>query len=253
MKSLLALTVLWACSAVCGQTPSRTIQRDLSHDLPGIGSLTLSAVTPHQGDLLAQAGPGGRKSPALAVLYSLLLPGMGELYTGEYGSGKYFTMVEGALVVTLISVDRYANWLKDDSRQFAVIHARTTAEGKGDQYFSDIGDFQSVYDFNEAILRDRKPEKVYDPNSSFYWSWDSPANREQYRSIRVRSDDRFNDTRFIVAAMAVNHIISAINAARLVFRHNRNVEEGGLIDLHADVIGGVAHPSGIRLTLSRNF
>jgi hypothetical protein len=53
--------------------------------------------------------------------------------------------------------------------------------------------------------------------------------------------------------MAVNHLVSAINAARLAIRHNRSLEEGQLIDIHADVIGGLAHPGGIRITLSRSF
>ena len=33
-----------------------------------------------------------KKNLGLAILYSLLLPGMGELYTDAYSSGKYFTI-----------------------------------------------------------------------------------------------------------------------------------------------------------------
>ena len=35
-----------------------------------------------------------RKSPMLAIVYSLLLPGMGELYGGDYSLGKYLTIAD---------------------------------------------------------------------------------------------------------------------------------------------------------------
>lgn len=214
-------------------------------DVPARSADLTEPLLPEEGE--------GTKSPALAVAYSLLLPGMGELYAGDYSTGKYLTIVDGALVVGLISFDRYANWLKDDSREYSVQHAHTVLAGQDDQYFSNLGDYESVYEYNAAVLRDRQPQKVYDPKSDYYWNWDSPANRENYRSIRVNSDDRFNDTRFIVAAMAVNHLVSAINAARIVISHNKSVREGQMIDIHADVTGGPFHPDGIRLTISRIF
>jgi TM2 domain-containing membrane protein YozV len=259
MKTIIALLILCGGAATARQGGSRETPAGFLQEVPmnrigGLSALPALSRTAGTGpELFPQTVQGESKSPGVAAIYSLLLPGMGELYVGEYGSGKYFTIVDGALVVALVSFDRYANWLKDDSRQFAAAHAHTSVDGKDDQFFSDIGDYQTVYDFNEAALRNRQPQKVYDPRSGFYWSWDSPVIREQYRSIRVSSDDRFNDTRFIVAAMAVNHLVSAINAARLAIRHNKSLEEGQLLDIHADVIGGIAHPGGIMITLSRTF
>src|SRR5437868_5743769 len=73
---------------------------------------------------------GERKSPALAALYSLLLPGMGELYVGDYGSGKYFTIAEGALWTGWGGMQWYGNWKQNDSRQFAAQHAQISLDGK---------------------------------------------------------------------------------------------------------------------------
>ena len=50
-----------------------------------------------------------KKKTGLAIIYSLLLPGMGELYAGDYSSGKYFTIADGVLWGTLIGVNAYAN------------------------------------------------------------------------------------------------------------------------------------------------
>jgi hypothetical protein len=39
----------------------------------------------------------GERSVTLAVLYSLLLPGMGELYAGNFSSGKYYLIADAGL------------------------------------------------------------------------------------------------------------------------------------------------------------
>lgn len=206
---------------------------------------------------LLQDNPGipsaGRKSVGLAVLYSLLLPGMGELYAGDYGSGKYLTAVEGALWLTLGAVDVHARSLEDDARSFASQHAGFEIDGKNDGYFIDVGNFNSVYDYNEQVLRDRDAYKLYDPLSSDYWMWDSELNRSLYRDQRVSSDQMFNNTRFVVAAIAVNHVLSAVNAARLVISGNRSNEGGSGVEIGARILGSVARPHGIALSVTRQF
>ena len=256
---LLALMAVWLPSGLtAGEKADRSsafmqTHDEIARDLLIRNRGAVPSLNDQQGFLLQQAAETEHKSPGLAVLYSLLLPGMGELYAGDYGAGKYFTIAEGVLAVGAIGLDRYGNWIKDDARQYAVTHAHSGVDGKDDLYFSVIGDYQSVYEYNEAVLRSRDPQKVYDPHSSSYWSWDTPGNREQYRHLRVSSDERFNDARFVVAAIAVNHIVSAINAARIAIRHNGSTEESGRMDIHAGIIGGIAQPEGIRVTLSRNF
>jgi len=195
----------------------------------------------------------GKKNVGLGVLYSLLLPGMGELYAGGYGSGKYFTAAEGVLWLTLGAIDIHARSLQGDARSFASVHAGFDESGKDDSYFINIGNFSDVWSYNEAILRDRDAYKLYDPHSSSYWKWDSDANRDLYRDQRVASDQMFNNTRFVVAAIAVNHVLSAINAARLIVSGNRALSPGDQLDIGASVLGGFAHPHGIAFSVTRSF
>src|SRR4030067_702992 len=54
-----------------------------------------------------------KKKPILGILYSLLLPGMGELYADSYSSGKYFTVAEGALWGIFTGMNIYGNCQKD--------------------------------------------------------------------------------------------------------------------------------------------
>ena len=253
MKKIFVALMLFSVGAVFGQ-----LHPPLYQVLPdarlSISTVQESAEKNH--DVFEQGNNSGeRKSVALAAAYSLLLPGMGELYAGNYSVGKYFTIAEGALIVALVGMDRYANWLQNDALQYAVQHARVNVDGKDDQYYKAIGNFNDVNAYNAEMLRSRDPEKTYDPNpnSPYYWQWDSKANRVQYRDLRVSSDERFNDTRFIAAVIGINHLVSAINAARSAISHNKSLQHSNAIDLHAEVIGGFTTPMGIRLTLTRTF
>jgi hypothetical protein len=195
----------------------------------------------------------GRKSIGLGVLYSLLLPGMGELYAGGYGSGKYFTAAEGVLWLTLGAIDLHARSMQDDARSFAAIHAGFDPAGKNDSYYINIGNFTDIWSYNEQVLRDRDAYKLYDPQSPAFWEWDSDANRDLYREQRVASDQMFNNTRFVAAAIAINHVLSAINAARLIVSGNRSLGTDGSLDIGANVLGGFARPHGIALSFTRHF
>jgi TM2 domain-containing membrane protein YozV len=193
-----------------------------------------------------------KKNVPLAVVYSLLLPGMGELYAGDYGIGKYFTVAEGGLWIMWTAFQLQSKWVKDDSRAFATQYAGASLSGKSDQYFVDIGNFQSVHAYNEQVLRDRDAHKLYDPNSADYWNWDTPQHQEQYRQLRVSSDNILNNANFVLAAIGVNHIISAVNAGRLVIKHNKQHDEA-FLDIRARVIGDLQTNSGIMLTLTTHF
>ncbi len=194
-----------------------------------------------------------KKSPGLAALYSLLLPGMGELYADGFSSGKYFTIAEGALWLTYATLDVYGNSIQDDARSFAVSKAGVNTSGKPDQFFIDIGNFVDVYEYNEKQLRDREEEKLYDPNAGYYWRWESDDLRAQYREERINAENVFNNRKFVVAAIIVNHVASAINAARSAISYNAEREATGELRFGASVLGSVSHPHGILLTVSKGF
>ena len=231
------------------QTPLR-----LNADRPWLATgLAPSERAPSAGLDFQPLGAAEKKSVGMALLYSLLLPGMGELSLGKYDQGKYFTIAEGVLWLTWGSFQWYGNWVQDDARRFAAQHAGVDPGGKSDQYFIDIGNFRSVYAFNDQVLLDRDPQKLYPPNSAFYWNWDADSDREQYRQLRVASDEAYNDSRFVVAAVLVNHVVSAVNAARLAISHNKAAAESGTLDIRATVLGGVRHPHGIMISFSKDL
>jgi hypothetical protein len=194
-----------------------------------------------------------KKSVGLAAVYSLLLPGMGELYANGFSSGKYFLIAEGALWLTYTTFEVYGNALRDDARALATSRAGVTLEGKDDQYFIDIGNFVSIEEYNDKQLRDREPERLY-PVSGYAWDWKSDALRASYREQRIRSETMYNNRKFVVAAIIVNHVASAINAARSAISHNNAVDDQlGDLRFHATVMGGLDQPHGVLLTVTKGL
>jgi len=79
---------------------------------------------------LHQVKQDKKKNAGLAILYSLILPGMGELYADGYSSGKYFTIAEVSLWGAYWGVNQYANWNKDRYKSFAAALGSADVQGK---------------------------------------------------------------------------------------------------------------------------
>jgi len=192
----------------------------------------------------------GRKSPALAAVFSLVLPGMGELYAGGFSSGKYFLIADGALWLTYAGVEMYGNSLRDDSRSYAISAAGINPAGKDDQFYVDIGNFLTLEEYNEKQLRDREPDRLYDAAAGYAWEWTSDAARAAYRDQRISSEEAYNARKFVVAGLIINRVASAINAARSAISHNSSLEQAlGRVEFSASVLGGLDAPHGVELSV----
>ena len=193
-----------------------------------------------------------KKSPGLAILYSFLLPGMGELYAGDYSSGKYFTIAEGVLVATCIGMNIHAGNLKDNYKSFAAAKASVNTSGKDDTYFTAIGNYMSIDQYNDQKALYREFELMY--NSDFYyWKWQNEKDRKTYRSMWSSSEQTYNDIRFVVGAMILNRVASAINAVRLVSAYNSNLEEDISWNISMDLKNEMNLPTSINLNFQTSF
>lgn len=192
-----------------------------------------------------------RKSVTLAVVYSLILPGMGEWYAGSFNSGKYSLMAEGGLWVSYEGFRMHGNWIRDDARSFAVQHAGADLSLKDEQFEVNLGDYNNTDAYNEAQARQRDFSARYtDP--AYSWNWDSPADRQAFRQMRIRSDKAYQNAKFVIAGLVVNRLISAFNAGRAVSAFNKNLRAEGDWRLKANP-SGVMGAYGLELELSREF
>lgn len=224
MKYFISLfLVLLSVSAVSAQVKPAKGLLELNNDMKALTSSSLNK----KGEAalqLQEAKIEGKKSSAKAILYSLLLPGMGELYAGNYESGKYFTIAEGVLWGTYAGMAIYSNWRKDNYKSFAATRGGVNVDGKDADYFANIGDYVSIDDYNHQMSLDREYKKIYS-SPDYNWNWGTQNVRSEYRLMWISSEKAHNNLRFAVGGMLINRVISAINAVRLVRRHNKNLEQ----------------------------
>ena len=189
-----------------------------------------------------------RKSAALAIFYSMLLPGMGELYAGSYSSGKYFTIADGVLWGTFAGFEYYANWKQKDYKSFAQSNAGVDLNGKDSDYWANVGIYISSAEYNKEMDLQGSFEKVYN-SSSYNWKWNTEDQRKEYRGMWSSSENAFNNVRFVVGALILNRVISAINAVRLVAAYNKNLP----VETSWNVSVGVDSHPNLPTSLTFNF
>jgi len=203
---------------------------------------------------MLETGDPDRKSPFLASLYSLVLPGMGELYADGFSSGKYFLIADGVLWLTLLAFELHGNALRDDARAYSVAAAGVNPAGKDDQFFVDVGNFMNTDDYNQKKLRDRNPSRLYDATAGYAWNWTTEADRMTYRDQRVTSENMYNNKKFVIAALVVNRVASAINAARAAVSYNNALEQAMKdVEFSASLMGGLSNPHGILLSVKKGL
>ncbi len=189
----------------------------------------------------------GKKNVGLAILFSAILPGMGELYAGSYSSGKYFTAAEGALWGVYIGMNTYGKWQRDRYISYATATASVNPQGKGSAYFATIGNYSNIDQYNTAQILSGNFKQIYD--SQYYWNWQSDVQRETYRNMWYASEQAHNNLSFVIGAMVINRIISAINAARLVIQYNKERST----DTSWNMSAGVTNSLGFDTSLNLNF
>jgi len=165
-----------------------------------------------------------KKSVGLGIIYSLLLPGMGELYADAYDIGKYFTIADGILWGTFIGMEVYSNWQENNYQTYAATNAGVDNNNKDADYYSTIANYTSVFSYNEEKALERNYSEMLDPETDF-WKWNSTAERQTYREMWTSSEQTSNDIQFVVGGLILNRIASAVNAARLVTAYNKRLKE----------------------------
>jgi len=193
-----------------------------------------------------------KKNPGLAILYSMLLPGMGELYAGNYETGKYFTIADAVFWGALVGLNVYGNWQKDNYIAYAETHAGIISTGKDENYYAHIGEYLDVEQYNREQDLGHNFEDVYN-TETHYWSWESNSTRVEYRDMWSSSEEAYNNIRFAAGALVLNRLISAINAVRLVTAHNRKVKEQITWNVSFGVQQQVNLPSSLIVNFTKVF
>jgi hypothetical protein len=245
MKKISVLIILLAFAGYAQVAPQKSVI-ELKSEIKGVQTNNEYPV------LINSEALPGKKSIGLAILYSLILPGMGELYAENYYTGKYFTIAEAALWCSYIGVDAYGNWQKDNYKKYAVTNGGVTTAGKDDDFYATIGNYKDIGQYNDDKSFNREFNAMYN-ETTHYFKWSSTEDRKTYRNMWVSSENAYNNLRFIVGGFIVNRIVSAVNAWRAASSYNKRLKENQF-SIYVGVGDGLYSPfDGFNLNISAAF
>jgi hypothetical protein len=191
-----------------------------------------------------------KKSGGVAMLLSLVLPGAGHLYLNRMDVGKFFVMGEAASWLGLAGLNIYGNALREDARTFAAENAGLDKSGKPDDYFANVGNFNSIYDYNNDKLLKGQYSQLYDVNT-YFWNWDNVTNKDSFEEQRKKSERVYNTRVVFGTTLIVNRIVSAISA--LILANKKS--DSNTLNIQPELLQknyGVG-VDGLKLNISKNF
>lgn len=189
-----------------------------------------------------------KKSGGVAMLLSLVLPGAGHLYLNRMDVGKFFVMGEAASWLGFAGLNIYGNALREDARTFASENADLNKSGKDDDYFSNVGNFNSVYEYNNDKLLKGQYTQLYDVNTH-YWNWNSVTNKDTYEEQRKKSERVYNTRVVFGTTLIVNRIVSAISA--LILANKKS--DSNALNFQPELLQKDYGVDGFKLNISKNF
>lgn len=121
-------------------------------------------------------------------------------------------------------------------------------------FFVDIANYSNVDEYNNERLRFGEYDKLYLPENGYYFWWNSDEERRLYRADKIGGDRTLNDRLFVVGAVLINHVISAISAVFAANSYNDELKSSsGGFRVNAGVIKRYNRVDGIKLSLSGLF
>ena len=157
----------------------------------------------------------GHSPQTFPVVKSLILPGLGQFDYNRPARGRLYLIIESSLWAGIAGCFYASNFENHQFKNFASEHAGVNVDGKSYQYWVDISNYNSLNDFNEEHLRWREFEALYPENDEWKWTWDSSKNQKRFKNMRIRSDRLALAGKFIIGAVVINHVVSAIDVLYL--------------------------------------
>lgn len=190
------------------------------------------------------------KSGGLAMLLSLVVPGAGHYYLNRMDVGKYFVAGEAASWLGFVGLNIYGNAVKDDARQFAVQYSGANSTITDDEYYTNIGFYRNIFDYNNDKLARGEFDKVYDVEK-FYWYWNSVEEQGTFETQRKKSERIFNAKIIFTTGLIVNRLTSALSALLLA---NSNTTILRNSKIQTEFLKGANNKiDGMSLTFTKGF
>ena len=210
-----------------------------------------NSETPEKKPEINTSKPVSTKSPALAAFYSLLIPGAGHFYINRMDVGKYFFGIDVASWLGYGSLTVYGNSVIDDAETYSVEHAGVTdPDNKDDNYFSNVGNYANIYEYNNIQLSYGNYSQLYNVET-YYWDWDNANNQNIFESQRKSSERIYNSRIIFGSILVANRIVSGISAYLLAKQGNK---QSLTYSIQPEILMNKDYTfDGVKLNLIKNF
>ncbi len=216
-------------------------------------------------EMESSSNPPGYKSPGKAFVYSLIIPGAGQLYYGSkikaaaflgaeaaswffyakfHSDGEELTDEFEAFQQAHWSEDAYSDYLewvyghRDDDSIDAVEISHNLPSTRTQQYYEMTGKYdQFSWGWDDARLDGRGLEGVDTTSGNPYTPVDPPdtakgnrvpssANRLTYETMRHDANKKFDNATKMIIVASVNHLVSAVEALISTKLRNNKLAKG---------------------------
>ncbi len=203
-----------------------------------------------------------KKSPVKAGLFSLLVPGAGQFYNGNYFISAIFVAAEAALITTAVIYNNKGNRKTDEFQNFANQHwsvktyARWTLnnlknlnpalnandyhvfDSNGNVVWQELNrletDIGDGYSHNLPLPGEQQYYELIGKYPQYSHGWDDSNQNDTdfhilsprftyYSGLRGDANDLYNISTKAVVGIYLNHVISALEAAWGASRFNKNL------------------------------
>jgi len=257
MFSLVVVFCLGSASGTVAKANGPHLAPDRLYD----SRTMLAQVAAQEGEPAVMEAQGSSNS-RVAMLYSLLLPGLGEYTLGHHDRAKIFFLAEGAIWTSYAIFQVQGAHRKDIYEEFARVNAGVPKRDD-DEFYRIIGNYVSsdgAFSANEQVRREAranypddraKQEEYYQEHAytgSDTWTWQSEAALETYQDMRDSSISAYHKSNFSLGLAIANRLISVVDTGILAAKKNRanSTTTGFRWNIEAE-------PSGARLLVSRSF
>ena len=178
-----------------------------------------------------------KKSMPKAMMYSIMLPGLGDFYAGNKGTGKVLLGTEVAIWLGYLGLQYYGNIQKDNYMLYSHENAGTNLTSKSEDYYDAAELYRTNEEYNEYIREDARLLYPDDPDlqnqyvqqNGYFgtnaWEWKENDSFKKYRKMRISTRETFQRATFMSGFAILNRLIAAITSSRNARNYNKKIEE----------------------------
>tara|TARA_Y100000996_G_C22403649_1_gene594177 strand:- start:82 stop:687 length:606 start_codon:yes stop_codon:yes gene_type:complete len=146
------------------------------------------------------------------VLKNIIIPGWGfEQLENHQNTSKRYFLTEASIWASFITSRASSDLFEDYYVSYGIDYSNADILSYDEGYSINVGNYDSMYEYNQAMLRKRRPDDVYPSNQGYNWEWNSSNKRLKYKKMLQVSRDLDKIGDFAIASLIIHRAVSVIN------------------------------------------